>query len=90
MAGTVFFITAHSNAPQVEERLSTFISENDMFKLRPDEWMVTFEGAARDLAEKAGIRGGDERIGTGLVLPVTTYSGRAATELWDWLREKGL
>ena len=52
MAGTVFFITAHSNAPQVEERLSTFISENDMFKLRPDEWMVTFEGAARDLAEK--------------------------------------
>ncbi len=90
MAGSVYFVTALSEAPKVKERLKGLIPAENLFELASDRWMVAFDGPAQDLAEKAGVRGGDEKVGTGLVLPVTTYSGRAPSALWDWLRAKGL
>jgi hypothetical protein len=90
MAANVYFVTALSEGLKVNERLKTLISEDDRFELAPDKWMVAYDGPAQDLAEKTGVRSGDERIGTGLVLAVTTYSGRAPSTLWDWLRAKGL
>lgn len=89
MSGSIFFVTALSKAPEVRKRLFDLIPDDDRFELAPDRWMVVYEGLARDLAEKAGIRGGDDQIGTGLVLPVTTYSGRANSALWEWLSVKG-
>jgi hypothetical protein len=89
MANNVFFVTAHSKAPKVRERINAIIPVNDRYELAENQWMVKFGGATQELAEKAGIRGGDDRIGTGLVLSVTTYSGRAPTGLWDWLKEQG-
>lgn len=90
MSESVYFLTALTEAPQVQQRLLTLFPEADRFELAADKWMIAFHGGAQELAEKAGVRGGEERVGTGLVLPVTTYSGRAPTTLWDWLRGKGL
>lgn len=90
MAGNVYFVTALTEAVKVGERLKTLIPDDDRFELATDKWLVAYDGAAQDLAENAGVRGGDDRIGNGLVLPVTTYSGRATSGLWDWLRRKGL
>ena len=89
MAKNVFFVTAHSKAPEVRERINAIIPVNDRYELSENQWMVKFDGATQDLAEKAGIRGGDNHIGTGLVLSVTTYSGRTPTGLWDWLNKQG-
>ncbi len=89
MAGNIYFVTAFSEAQRVRARLFGMIPEDNRYELASDKWMVTFDGAAQELAESAGVRGGDDQIGTGLVLPVTTYSGRAPTALWDWLRRKG-
>lgn len=89
MVHSVHFVTALSEAEQVRARIHEIIPDDDRFELAPDKWMITFDGVAQDLAERVGVRGGDERIGTGLVLPVTTYSGRAPSSLWDWLRAKG-
>lgn len=88
MAGNIYFVTATSRAPEVRARLNSLIAEDDRYELAHDKWFVVYDGALRDLAEKAGVRGGDEQIGAGIVLPVTTYSGRANTALWDWLRRK--
>lgn len=91
MPASVFFVTALSDAAKVKERLKSLIpNDDDRYELASDKWFVAYDGAARELAEKAGIRGGDERIGTGLALPITTYSGRAAPALWEWLAKKGL
>lgn len=90
MPASVFFVTAITQAPKVRERLLSFIPEDDRFELAPDKWMVSYDGTARDLAEKAGVRAGDELIGMGLALPVTTYSGRAPSGLWEWLTKKGV
>ena len=89
MANKVFFLTAHSNADEVRERVNTLFSDENRYDLPGDQWMVVFEGTTQELAEKAGIRGGDDRLGTGLALSVTTYSGRANTGLWEWLKGKG-
>ena len=89
MANNVYFLTAHSQAQKVRERVQAIFPENERFELRGDQWMVVFDGTTQELAEKAGIRGGDDQNGTGLALPVTTYSGRASTSLWDWLKAKG-
>lgn len=89
MADTIYFVTAITEAPKVRQRLFEMIPEKDRFELAEDKWMVVYEGGTRDLAESAGVRGADNKIGLGLVLPVTTYSGRAPSALWEWLREKG-
>jgi len=89
MSNNVFFVTAHSSTSEVRKRINKIIDKDDRYELKPDEWMVEFDGSAQELAEKAGIRGGKDRIGPGLVLPVTAYSGRASTDLWDWLSAKG-
>jgi nicotinamidase-related amidase len=89
MAGNVYFITALTEAAKVRDRLSRLVPADDRFELAGDKWMVVYDGPGQELAEKAGVRSGAEQIGTGLVLPVTTYSGRAPSPLWDWLRAKG-
>ena len=88
MAGSVYFVTALSDPLKVRERINTFIPADDCYDLADDKWMVVFDGPANDLAEQAGIRS-ISVIANGLVLPVTTYSGRAPSTLWDWLRDKG-
>jgi hypothetical protein len=90
MARSIYFVTALTEAQKVRDRLKTIIpADDERYELADDKWMVAYEGPAQDLAERAGIRSGEHQIGTGLVLPVTTYSGRAPTTLWDWLRAKG-
>lgn len=92
MAGSIFFVTSlkTGKASALAERLKSLIpDDDDRYELASDKWMVFYDGTARDLAEKSGVRGGEEAIGTGLVLPVTTYSGRAPGELWEWLGKKG-
>lgn len=89
MANNVFFLTAHSKPELVRERVRKLFSEENRYDLTDDQWLVVFNGTTQELAEQAGIRGGDNQIGTGLALSVTTYSGRAKTDLWDWLKAKG-
>jgi hypothetical protein len=90
MAESVYFVIALTEALKVGERLKGLIPDDDRYELGNDKWMVAYDGPAQDLAEKAGVRSGEERVGTGLVLPVTTYSGRAPSNLWDWFRRKGV
>lgn len=90
MPATIYFVTALTNSVSVKSRLEGMIPEADRYELRPDQWMVSYDGPAQDLAENVGVRGGENVLGNGLVLPVTTYSGRAPTTLWDWLRQHGV
>lgn len=91
MSDKVFFATATLNAPAVKARVREVIPAEDRFDLASDKWFISFDGTARELAEKIGVRGKtDTVVGSGLVLPVTTYSGRSSTALWEWLQNKGV
>lgn len=52
--------------------------------VKDDTWLATFDGTAREFAEKIGIRPGE--TGSGLVLSIGSFSGRAAPEIWEWLK----
>jgi hypothetical protein len=88
MAGSIYFVTALTNAEAVRNRLHMLVSEDDLHELAPDQWVVVYDGGAPELADAAGIRTGDECLGTGLALKFTTCSGRLPASLWDWLKTK--
>jgi hypothetical protein len=56
------------------------------FEIKPDTWLVQFDGTTRGLAETLGIRDGTN--GSGFVAPISGYGGRASSDLWEWLKVK--
>ena len=85
MSKPVYFVVVLSDVEAVRKRLREVVPEETMvFELDEDKWFVSFDGISRDLAEKLGIRG-EPKIGSGIVIPVTSYSGRANPALWEWL-----
>jgi hypothetical protein len=80
----VFVVIATRGADQIGERVGTLDGIKARFPIKDDAWLVTYEGTTRSLAEELGIRSGDS--GSGLVFPIANYAGRAASELWEWLK----
>lgn len=85
MARQTFFVAITSNAEAVAEKIQNEFEADDTYKLADDKWFVVFDGISRELAERIGIRT-RPHIGTGVVMPVDSYSGRAPTQLWEWLK----
>lgn len=86
MTKQVYFVAALTSPEAVEAKLRELVPDDAMrYKLAHDKWFVSFDGITNDLAEKIGIRS-DPYVGTGLVFPVSSYSGRAPTPVWDWLK----
>ena len=50
----------------------------------PAAHFVSYNGITRKLSEAVGF-GDDKDVGTGIVIPVSTYFGYASGELWEWL-----
>jgi hypothetical protein len=78
----VFVIIATQRASQI----AAAIEEKALSKydLKDDAWLVASSGTTRELAESLGIRGGQS--GSGLVCLIDGYSGRLASDAWEWLR----
>lgn len=90
MGTQIHFVTALSNPEGIAGKIRQIIKdESNVFELADDKWFVVYDGISRDLAEKLGIRGSENLVGTGLVLPLNGYSGRAPRGLWEWLTLKG-
>jgi len=89
MAKPIFFVATLSEADAVFERARSIAADSgDVFKLDRDKFYIAFDGISVELAEKLGIRS-EPFLGSGVVMPVQGYSGRAPTSLWEWLRLKG-
>jgi hypothetical protein len=83
----VFLVIVTANAEAVRQKLEQAFPGNEHFVIDEDKFTVAFDGVSRDVAEKLGIRG-DEPVGSGVVFPITSYSGRADPALWEWLGMK--
>lgn len=83
MADTVpqiFIVVAVSNPVAVSAKIAEL--KLKAFNLKSDTWFVVSEGTTQEVAEKLGVRSG--AAGTGIVCPITAYSGRAPSQLWEW------
>ncbi|MCK1517263.1 hypothetical protein IVB22_33125 [Bradyrhizobium sp. 190] len=60
--------------------------------LANNNWLVAGKGTAQDISAKLGITNPKEptssAIGTVMVLEVGSYYGRAASDVWDWIKAK--
>jgi hypothetical protein len=83
MATQIFVVIAKTGVPAIGEALKNVAPEGT-YSIKDDAWLVQFEGTSQDLAEKLGIR--DAKNGTGIVMPITNYSGRGPLDMWEWLR----
>jgi hypothetical protein len=83
----VFVVVLRKEIEKVTERIEAF-PEDSTFKLNDNTWLVSFTGTTRGLAEKLGFR--DEAPAwiegaSGIAFPISNYSGRWPTEVWEWL-----
>lgn len=78
----IFVVVASKDSESLESKFS--IMNAKFVNITPDVWFVTYAGTARELADSTGIRKGEH--GTGVVCPISSYSGRASPDLWEWFK----
>jgi hypothetical protein len=61
---------------------------NDHLDLGDNEWLVSSKGTARTVSDEIGITGSAPSAGSAIVISMQGYYGRAATNIWDWVKAK--
>jgi hypothetical protein len=82
----LYFVAALHNPAQVMDAAKRLVSEDEIHEVAPDKFFVNFPGTSVDLSGKLGIADGS--TGTGIVLLVTSYHGRAPKSIWEWVNLK--
>jgi hypothetical protein len=59
----------------------------DNYPITSTQWIVFGKGTAREVSNNLEIST-EKTIGSAVVLTITSYWGRASTDLWDWMRAK--
>lgn len=80
---SVYFVAVVANPAAVWDKAVARYAEDALFKLSTDKFFVHTDETSLDVSKHLGIRDGS--AGTGIVLRVTTYNGRANSALWEWL-----
>ncbi len=79
----IFAVIALRNTDAIAKKIRSL--ELPSLAVSDDVWLASYGGTTKEFAEALGIRSGE--IGAaGLVIPVENYSGRAASEIWEWLK----
>ncbi|MDD9860239.1 MAG: hypothetical protein OXU40_07310 [Nitrospira sp.] len=53
----------------------------------PSVYFVSYRGTTRELSDAIGY--GDAQVGSGVVMPVSSYDGYASRDLWEWMEVYG-
>jgi hypothetical protein len=80
----LFVVVITRSSEELAKRIEA-IPEVNRFKLKDDVWLIDHELTTQAFAEYIGIR--KENLGaTGIAFPITNYSGRATSSVWEWLK----
>lgn len=80
----IFAVIAKTNADAVRQRVKEQFADS-LYELKSDTWIIDVNTTSTDLADKLGIRN-EPAIGSGLVVAMSGYAGRAENDLWEWLK----
>ena len=82
----IFLVTATDKQADVEASVRNNFP--DAFYRVPNNtaWFVVFKGTTIELSEKLGLTSGGS--GSGVVIPVNNYYGRASKDMWEWLASR--
>jgi hypothetical protein len=82
MATQVFIVVATSNAQAVGSAIGSL--DRPFHQIRPDTWLVSFDGTSQQLATRIGVWEGT--TGPAFVGLLAGYSGRAPNSVWEWMK----
>ncbi|MEW6598038.1 MAG: hypothetical protein AB1429_11150 [Pseudomonadota bacterium] len=80
----LFVVIAKRDPTAVREKVKEGFKDS-FYELRSDTWIVDAPATSNEIADRVGIRG-EPNVGTGLVVSINGYSGRAENDLWEWLK----
>jgi hypothetical protein len=88
---TVFAVLMQSPQPRVVEMIKQSFP-NDHLQLTDTQYLVSGTGTAIDVSAKLGIydpkNPSTPATGSAIVFATSSYFGRAATNIWDWIKAK--
>lgn len=82
----IFVIFRVANAAKMSAALKTHFPD-DHLDIGQNEWLVSAKGTAKEISDKLGISDG-AGAGNAIVFSMGSYFGRAATNIWDWIKAK--
>lgn len=60
---------------------------NDHLDISHNEWLISSKETAKEISDKLGVSTGTEN-NNAIVFGMSGYFGRAATDIWDWIKAK--
>lgn len=88
---TIFAILLPSPQPALEEAIKTAYP-NEYLSINSTQWLVSSSETAIEITAKIGVY--DEKnptsppTGNAVVFAISSYYGRAPTNIWDWIKSK--
>ncbi len=80
----MFVVIAKGPPETVQAKIDAQFKDSN-YKFKDDVWFVQAAMTTDGLADTLGVRLGGNDV-AGVVCPITTYSGRANADMWEWLR----
>lgn len=76
--------------PAENPKLIAAIKEKfpDHYEITSTQWMIFAKGTAQQISDKLGVSIKENPIGSAVILVIAGYWGRAATDLWEWMKVK--
>ena len=82
---TLFAVLTPEPNENLAQSIATQFRENSL-RVSPTHFFIATAGTAIELSNKLDITTGN--IGSGIVLVVSSYYGRASVSIWDWISAK--
>lgn len=84
----IFLVVPNSNQAGIKKSMAALKEAKrlDFIDLPNEGAFVSFHGTAQELSNELGITDGSS--GTGVVVAVSSYYGRAPTNIWEWVNSR--
>lgn len=71
----------------LDQRILGVIPKGDALRLPLGEWLIAYNGTSKELSDALGISEA-QTIPGGVVISITSYFGRATTDVWEFFQTK--
>jgi hypothetical protein len=85
---TIFVVTAIRNPDAIGAEVERAFP-NAHLPVVTGTWLVSANLTAIEVSNKLGVTGAaGPAVGTALIVAISSYYGRAPSEIWDWIKTK--
>ncbi|WP_423065432.1 hypothetical protein [Devosia sp. CN2-171] len=79
----VYVVVVKKGKVQVAEQIAA-LPKDSVYALSDNSWLVDYEATTQAFAEAIKIRTNNDV--SAIAFPISNYSGRFPTDVWEWLK----